>query len=120
MSWKSRWTVTHLHVANSPGGNLSLWKVIAALFEIKSDYPSYDTFRRVLNSTNNQELAEVRKRWHESIGITYVGDSRNNCEKDSKEFEDFSRDWIEKAITIREVDSNEWHPAQREYLASLQ
>ena len=34
-----------------------LWKVIAALLEIKSDYPSYDTFRRVLNSTNNQELA---------------------------------------------------------------
>lgn len=91
-----------------------LWKVIAALLEIKSDYPSYDTFRRVLNSTNNQELAEVRKRWHESIGITYVGDSRNNCEKDSKEFEDFSRDWIEKAN--RDLDAliqNQYHPPVR-------
>ena len=74
----------------------------------------YNTFRRILNSTNNQELAEVRKKWHESIGITYIGDSKNNCGKDSKEFEDFYRDWVEKAN--RDLDAliqNQYQPPVR-------
>lgn len=74
-----------------------LWDTITSILGIEDQYPSYDTFRRVLNSTKKEDIVEVRKRWHESIGISYKEENERNNDKDNSEFEEYSQSWIDKA-----------------------
>lgn len=71
-----------------------LWPVIISILDIDEEYPSYDTFRRVLNATETSEIIEVRRIWQDKIGINYNIDNGENSEEIS---DIYINNWIEKA-----------------------
>ena len=46
-----------------------LWSTIMSILDISEEYPHYHTFRRVLNASIPEQMAEARKRWLDLIGI---------------------------------------------------